>query len=117
MSDASPSVWALAFDSRGNLFVGGEFTEAGTNISTYLAEALLSESSYNLALTRLGAGTNVITGLGTPNYAYALDMATNLAPPINWMPQATNNLTYQSFVFTNTSTSPQGFYRTRYVPE
>ena len=61
----------------------------------------MSESSYNLTLTSIGGGTNVIAGLGTPNFAYALDLATNLTPPINWMPQITNTTPVASLSFTN----------------
>ena len=109
-------VHSLAFDPSGNLYVSGSFTTAGTNASAYLAEALLAKSSYNLSLTRLDAGTDVITGLGTPNYTYALDLATNLTSPVNWMPVATNTVSGRNLIFTNLSTSPQGFYRMRFVP-
>jgi hypothetical protein len=110
-------VWSLAFAPSGNLYAGGYFTTAGTNVSSAIAEALLSKSSYNLALTNLGDGTNVITGLGTPGYTYALDFAPNLMPPALWIPQMTNTSSSQTLVFTNISASPQGFYRTRYVPQ
>jgi hypothetical protein len=111
------SVNALAVSGNNNLYAGGDFATAGTNVSAYVAEALFSPSSYNLALTTAGAGTYVITGLGTPNYAYALDLATNLAPPIDWMPQATNTQPGVNLIFTNASAWPEGFYRTRYVPQ
>jgi hypothetical protein len=51
---------------------------------------------------------------GTPGSAYVLLATTNLAPPINWQPVATNladptgNWT---FTDTNTLTNPAGFYR------
>jgi hypothetical protein len=112
-------VSSLAFDSSGNLDVGGYFTLAGNKDIAYLAKLLLSQSSYNLSLKSLVAGTNivnVITGLGTPNNTYALDLATNLAPPVNWVPQATNTPTGVNLVFTNVSDLPQGYYRTRSVP-
>ena len=110
------TVSALAFDPSGNLYAAGQFTSAGGKSSAYLAKALLSKSSYNLALTNLASGTNVITGLGTPNYNYALDMATDLTPPVNWVSMATNAFSDTNLVFTNTSSTAQGFYRTRYVP-
>ncbi len=37
-------VWALAADGAGHLFVGGAFTLAGTNVSPYIAEAILVPS-------------------------------------------------------------------------
>jgi hypothetical protein len=116
-SGMNKTVTSLAFDHSGNLYAGGFFTTAGTNVSTVIAEALLSKSSYNLALANLGTGMNVITGLGTPGYTYALDFATNLTPPITWLSQVTNTSFSQSLVFTNVSASPQGFYRIRYVPQ
>ncbi len=73
---------------------------------------------YNLlSATSLGNGSNVLTFAGIPTYNYALDLATNLAPPINWMPQATNPAASNgALIFTNLSTQPQTYYRTRYVP-
>jgi hypothetical protein len=106
---------ALAFDTSGNLLVGGFFTIAGTNASIGIAEALLSTSSGHLSLSRMASGTNVITGFGTPGYDYALDFATNLIPPINWMPQTTNASSSVKLLFTNTTGALQGFFRTRYV--
>jgi hypothetical protein len=110
-------VLCFAFDLSGNLFAGGRFSTAGTNVSTLIAEALLSKSSYNLSLANLGGGTNLITGLGTPGYTYALEFATNLVPPIVWTLQMTNSSSSQTLVFTNISSSSQGFYRMRYMPQ
>jgi hypothetical protein len=43
-------------------------------------------------------------------------MATNLLPPINWQPQATNTAAIDgTLTFTNLSLLPQSFYRTRLV--
>jgi len=116
-SGMNNDVWSLGVAPSGNLYAGGYFTTAGTNVSTVIAEALLSKSSYNLALANLGGGMNVITGLGTPGYTYALDFATNLTAPVTWIPEMTNTSSSQSVIFTNVSASPQGFYRTRYVPQ
>ncbi len=110
-------VSSLAISAAGNLYVGGGFSVAGTNGSALVAEFLLSQFSHDLTLTRLGDGTNLITGLGTPGYSYALDLATNLAPPINWMPQATNTQPGMNLIFTNVNSFPQGIYRTRCVPQ
>jgi hypothetical protein len=114
-SAGASTVWSLAIDPTGNLYAGGYFTSAGTNLSYHIAEAFLSKSSYSLGLANLGGGTNIITGLGTPGYSYALDFTTNLAPPTVWTPEATNTLSSQSLIFTNVSTSSNGFYRMRYV--
>lgn len=73
---------------------------------------------YNLlSASSLGNGTNILSFAGIPTYNYALDMATNLTPPINWMPQVTNPAANDgSLMYTNVSTLPQTFYRTRYAP-
>lgn len=112
----APEVLSMVCDPSGNLYVGGLFTMAGTNKALQIAEALLSPSCYGLALGSDGK-TNTITGFATPGFSYALDLATNLTAPINWIPQATNTPVYPSFIFTNISGSGQGYYRTRYVPQ
>jgi hypothetical protein len=96
---------------------------AGTNVSAYIAKAILTGPTPNqLLLANARGGTNVITYLGTPGANYALDLATNLAPPVNWMPQATNTTlignvaTAGYLTFTNTNHLPQAYYRTRSVP-
>ena len=115
-------VSALALDSSGNLCVGGSFTTAGTNVSPYLAKALLTGPAPNqLLLANGGASTSIITCRGTPGASYALDLATNLAPPVNWIPQTTNTASTASVatagyvVFTNSNHLPQAYYRTRSV--
>jgi hypothetical protein len=74
--------------------------------------------SYNLLTPQpAGAGTNVLTFLGTPNFNYALELATNLVPPVNWQPQATNAAQVNGWlIFTNVTSQSPAFYRTRYVP-
>ncbi len=116
-NSASANANSLVFDPSGNLDVGGAFTMAGTNTSYSIAQVLLSPASYGLTLQHPGPGTNIIRGFGTPNYAYALDMATNLASPVIWMPQVTNTQTNVNLMFTNTTTLPRAYYRTRYVPQ
>jgi hypothetical protein len=124
---------ALASDNAGNLYVGyvgglitgvegGTITE-GTNGAICIAKALLTGPTPNqLLLANAGGGTNVITYLGTPGANYALDLTTNLAPPLSWIPQMTNtasigNATTAGYLlFTNHSVLPRGFYRMRSVP-
>jgi trimeric autotransporter adhesin len=115
--DYGSYIYSLVFDRSENLDVGGDFTLAGTNVSYSIAQVLLSPTSYGLSVQRLGPGTNIIRGFGTPGYAYALDMATNLISPVNWTPLITNTQTNINLIFTNATTSPRGFYRTRYVPQ
>ncbi len=114
---------ALACDRSGNLYVGGGFQTAGTNVSFCLAKALLSGPTPNqLLLARAGTGTNVFTYLGAPSASYALDLATSLKPPVNWVPQGTNRASTANaatagyLTFTNSNRLPQAFYRTRSVP-
>jgi hypothetical protein len=118
-------VGALAFDAMGNLYAGGSFTTAGTNGygSPNLAKALLTGPTLNQVL--LGDtrnGTNILTYLGTPGVKYALDLASSLAQPVNWVAQTTNtastaNATTAGYVtFTNSHRAQQAFYRTRSVP-
>ena len=77
-----------------------------TNVATY----------NQLAATPGGSGTNVITFLGLPNRNYTLDSATNLTPPINWIPQTTNPANVSGILnFTNVNIVPQNFYRARLV--
>jgi hypothetical protein len=116
-------VYALAFDANGNLYVGGMFTTAGTNPAANIAKALLTGPTPNqLLLANAGDGTNVITCLGAPGANYALDLATNLAPPIDWMPQGTNTASAANAAaagylsFTNSNRLPQAYYRTRSAP-
>ena len=117
------SVSALALDSAGNLYVGGNFTTAGARFLPYLAKALLTgPTPSQLLLANAGGGANVLTYLGTSGANYALDPATNLAPPVNWIPQTTNtastaNLATAGYVtFTNLNHLPRAYYRTRAVP-
>lgn len=65
----------------------------------------------------LGGGTVALSYLGIPGSNYALDWATNLTSPINWIPVVTNAAGPNGYLnFTNTSSEPLNFYRTRYVP-
>jgi hypothetical protein len=111
--DSGPSVNALAFDPAGNLYVGGSFTNAGNQASTWLAKALVSPSSYNLVLTIAGGETNVITGLGTPGITYVLEATPDLTPPVQWTSVATNIPITPQLFFTNLVAGPQRFYRVR----
>jgi hypothetical protein len=107
----------LTFARAGNLYAGGVFTSAGTNITANIAEAALELSSYDMSIKEIAAGKYVVSGLGTPELAYVLERATNLAPPVVWVPVATNVPSTAVLSFTNTSTAPRGFYRTRYAPQ
>jgi hypothetical protein len=123
LSGSSPDVAALAFDTKENLYVSGGFLMAGTNASAYIAKAVLTGPTPNqVLLANTSAGTNIVTYLGTPGAEYALDLASSLTPPVNWIAQTTNaastaNATTAGYVsFTNSNPQPQAFYRTRLVP-
>jgi hypothetical protein len=88
--------------------------------TTRLAKALLTGPTPNqLLLANAGGETKVLTHLGTPGANYALDLATNLATPDKWMPQAAdaaligNATTTGHLTFTNSNHLPQGYYRAR----
>lgn len=64
----------------------------------------------------IGAGTVALSYLGVPNSSYALDWATNLTPPINWVGVETNTASASgSLLFTNSSAAAENYFRTRYV--
>ena len=92
----------------------------GTSTATVTVSITMNVQGYNqVSLASLGGGTNVVAFFGIPGYNYALDLSTNLTPPVTWVPQATNPaaaVTPGSLVFTNVTMEPQTFYRTRYVP-
>ncbi|MCX8090789.1 MAG: hypothetical protein N3I86_07620, partial [Verrucomicrobiae bacterium] len=68
------------------------------------------------AITRLPDGRIVLRVSGEPGH-YAIDAATNLAPPVAWS-ELTNFITgTNTFEFTDPDSSlPQRFYRPRLVP-
>lgn len=68
-----------------------------------------------LSIEPLGGGTVRLTYLGIPGVNYALDWRTNLTAG-DWVPIVTNAAAANGFmVFTNTTSEPVNFYRTRYV--
>ncbi len=89
----------------------------GVNTGTISVTISSNVANYNqVAAANAGSGTNVVSFLGNPGYNYALDTATNLLPPINWQPQATNTAAIDgTLTFTNLSLLPQTFYRTQLV--
>ena len=77
-----------------------------------------SSTGFNLLSAQSpGIGTNVLTFLGTPNFNYALERATNLVPPIVWLSLVTNPAAANGYlIFTDVTSLSPVFYRTRYVP-
>ena len=71
-----------------------------------------------MTATVIGGGLQV-QFIGTPNYPYILETATNLATPINWQPVLTNPADAGgnwSFTVTNTQDVPARFYRAAEEP-
>jgi hypothetical protein len=94
-------------DGFGGIAIGVIRVTINTNVAGY----------NQLSVTGAGANTNVMSVLEIPNYNYALDLSTNLLPPINWIPQATNPANSNGILnFTNVNPLPQSFYRVRHVP-
>jgi hypothetical protein len=97
--------------------------DTGGNMASGIVTATVvpntsSGGSYNqLALTPIAGGNLQLNFLGIPGTKYALEVTTNLTPPITWTPVVTNPAAANGLlVFTNTPTGGQSFYRTRYVP-
>jgi hypothetical protein len=114
----------------------------GANLNYIILQSVTNfdNGTYELAITNAYGGTNStpstlnVTALppqgfsaqiigrnfiqlnciGTANYPYALQVATNLAPPVNWQPLGTNNSDdygLWSFTDSNVAVWPERFYR------
>jgi hypothetical protein len=83
-----PFVSALAADGAGHLFVGGEFSMAGTNVSPFIAQADVSGVPPGgvIQSIRVGGGTVTLDCQGIAGSSYAVQRATNV---LQW----TQNLT------------------------
>jgi hypothetical protein len=107
-----PYVSALAV-SGSKLYVGGDFTTAGTNVSAYAAMASLPvpptlsiiADGANVVVTWPDAATGYTTG-------YTLESATNLLPPVAWQTNATAPIVIGGQnVITNPISGTQMFFR------
>jgi autotransporter-associated beta strand protein len=88
----------------------------GTASGTVNVNVSAATGFNQLSLEVLGGGSVRLTYLGLPGTNYALDWRTNLLLG-SWVPVRTNPAAANgSLVFTNTSSEPANFYRTRYVP-
>jgi hypothetical protein len=109
---------SLANVSAGN---AGGYSVIVTNnsgsVTSSIATLTIIQGYDQLSAANTGGSTNVLTFLGTPKANYALDLATNLLPPITWLPQVTNPADNNgSLIITNLSILPQAYYRIRSVP-
>jgi len=117
--DKSLAAKAIGSQGLGNLYAGGLAYIVG-DYANGIDKILVDGPTPNhLSLANVGASTNVLTFLGSPGSNYVLDLATNLFPPVQWMPQSTNiastnNAAAAGYVsFTNVTKLPSGFFRTR----
>jgi hypothetical protein len=70
-----------------------------------------------LNIAKAGSQSFALTFSGAPVTHYALESTASLTPPIVWTPQVTNSADGNGLVqFTNISSGPVGFWRTRLVP-
>ena len=90
----------------------------GTASQTVSVTITTGGPGYNqIAVQSFGGGTNILAFLGLPGFNYALELATNLARPVNWQPQVTNPAAPNGWLnFTNATTQSPVFYRARQAP-
>jgi hypothetical protein len=75
-----PYVYVLAADGSGHLFVGGEYSLAGTNVSPFIAQANISSVSPGgvIQSIRVGGGTVTLDCQGVSGSAYSVQRATDV---------------------------------------
>ncbi len=104
-----------------SLLMGGTFNPSNYDI-LYINGTLtvtLPSNTIPVSITSValvGSGSVEMSFQGTPGYVYFIEAATNLAPPVNWVPLATNAAdTNGLFSFTDATASNSAcrFYRTR----
>ena len=101
-SGTSGAVLGLAADGSGHLFVGGDFSYAGTNVSPFIAQANIGGafSGRVLQCVALSDGTVALNCIGVAGKTYVLQRATDL--------RFTGNLTT---LLTTNAPSPDGVFR------
>jgi hypothetical protein len=114
----------LAYFNTNN--VADQFTCAitdgfgGTNFQTvFIAPVLPLDPTPLIAVATGGNGVLTLRLGGAPGYTYILETATNLFPPENWIPVATNTLgTNSVWQFTDPQVTNflQRFYRPQLAP-
>jgi hypothetical protein len=77
---SGPYVYVLAADGSGHLFVGGEYSLAGTNVSPFIAQANVSGVPPGgvIQSIRVGGGTVTLNCQGIAGSAYSVQRATNI---------------------------------------
>ena len=114
-TDSGLSLAAVTFDNAGNYFV--VVTNNFGSVTSSPAALTITGTAFIppqlMTLTASGGGLQ-LQFIGTPNYPYILETATNLAPPINWQPILTNAADASGnwiFAVTNNPNVPASFYR------
>ena len=106
-SGVNDFVNALAVDGAGHLFVGGGFTLAGTNVSPYIAEAILVPSVPTILIP-----PRTQTAEAGATVHLTVDAAGDPPPAYQWYFDGTNALscTTSNLVLTNILFSQSGTY-------
>lgn len=111
-------VYALAFDSNGNLFAGGDSSFGTYSTSAHpglLAELLLAPTSTIDALESHPDGRVALRGRGTPGYSYVLETTSQLSAEAVWTPLVTNRLSQRTYTLTDRPAGDRQFYRNRFT--
>jgi sugar lactone lactonase YvrE len=97
--------------NAGNYQVVVTGSNGSVTSSVALLTVILPPASFMAHTTSSGLQLQLV---GTTNYPYVLQWATNLAPPVNWQPIVTNPADMNgnwNWIITNLSDYPAGFYR------
>ena len=117
-SGISGAVLGLALDGAGHLFVGGNFSRAGTNVSPFIAQANVGVSALARVVQCMPQGNGAVTlnCLGMAGYAYDVQRATDIYFTQNLTTLLTTNAPAPDGLFRYTDSNPPGqaaYYRLR----
>jgi hypothetical protein len=106
----------LAADRAGHLFVGGDFSQAGTNASPFIAEANVGGASPGIVVRclPLANGAVALNCLGVAGSTYDVQRATDIHFTLNLATLLTTNAPSPDGLFRYTDSnppSPSAFYR------
>jgi uncharacterized repeat protein (TIGR01451 family) len=108
----------LTLSAAANYFVVASANGGATTSSVATLTVNLIPPAIN-SVTANANGSFNLNLTGSPGYIYILQATTNLLPPVNWLPLATNTLgTNGVWLFTDTSATnlPLQFYRLKLGP-
>jgi hypothetical protein len=113
----SLTVYSLAAESAGHLFVGGSFYVGGDKVSPYLVELNLSGAPPEGLISSIGVSGGKVTMecLGVPGYSYALQRAADVrfTQSLTTSPSTNPPLNGSFRCVVPSSPDPMGFYRLR----